>query len=362
MAKLIKVQGAGGSPDGAAIQEAAAIIRSGGLVGFPTETVYGLAADALNRTAVARVFEVKARPLDSALILHLAGADEAPRYVRAIPAVARDLMRDFWPGPLTIILPRAELVPEITAGGRENIAMRVPDHPVARDLIRACGTALVGPSANKTGRPSPITAADVLAELDADIEAVLDAGPAPLGMESTVLDLTSSPPAILRPGSVTLEQLSPYLGPLVLKGGGVAPDAARAGAVRPRLVLADAVPGDEGARLAWSLALRELARGRRTGLLLTEEGVRFGRRLLGETGHAGAAGAAEDDTWPPGLVVASLGPSGDLRVPASRLYPALRLLERAGCDLIVAEPLPLHGLGLAIMNRLQKAASEVLRA
>ncbi len=354
MAQLIRVEAhLAGSPGyQKGIREAAAIIHDGGLVGFPTETVYGLAAHGLDGRAVARVFEVKQRPLDSALILHLADAAEAPRYARSVPDPALGLMDAFWPGPLTIILAKAAVVPDIVSAGRSNVGMRVPDHQVARDLVRAVGRPIVGPSANKWGRPSPMTAQDVLAELGEGIEAVLDSGPARLGMESTVLDLTRTPPAVLRPGAITLDQLRPYLADVVMGSAHSRPAAARPGAVgeatagrglRMRLVLLDEEPGSRAANGAVALAHVFSQRGERAAVLV-QDGLLTG-----------------DRTAEPGVVdVCLLGPAGDLRAAAARLYPALRECESSGYDVVVAAPVPRQGLGLAIMNRLEKMAAEVV--
>jgi len=345
VARLIDVRpGKVAGPDyRKAIAGAAAIIRGGGLVGFPTDTVYGLAADALNKVAVARVFEVKGRPRDSALILHLSRAEQAWRYAAGVPPVARRLMDDFWPGALTLVMKKAPVVPAITAGGRDSVALRIPAHPVALDFIRECGGPVVGPSANRSGRPSPVTPADVLDELGDDIDAVLDAGPAPLGMESTVLDLTAVPPALLRPGPVTAESLSPYLEELAspLPGASGAGRGAESPGISVPLVLAGLEPGGEAAARLWRLAGEALAAGRRPGLLLTSEGR-----------DAGAAGR--------GMVTFVLGPRADLAGIAARLYAGLRALEAQGCDVIFAEPVGCSGLGAAVMDRLRRAAREVV--
>jgi L-threonylcarbamoyladenylate synthase len=359
VARLIQVLSQEG-PDGAGsrhrapVEEAADVVRRGGLVGFPTDTVYGLGANALNPVAVARVYEVKRRPLDSPLIVLLGRIEDAAALVRELPRPARALMERFWPGPLSIVLERSPLVPEITAGGGRTIALRVPGRALTRDFVQACGSPVTAPSANKSGRPSPLSAQDVLADLGAEIEAVLDAGPSPSGLESTVLDLTAEPAMVLRPGPIALEQLEPYCGRLVLQSGhrtGGRP----AGPTLP-LVLVNLPPGPATARRAWEIAGRELANGRRPGLLLTEEGLREGPPQEGGAERGARQGGRE------GPVVASLGPAGDLAALAGRLYPALRELEASGCEVIVAEPVPRVGLGLAIMSRLEKTAVEVVEA
>ncbi len=198
--------------DAEAVRRAAEVIRAGGLVAFPTETVYGLGADALSAAAVTRIFEAKERPRGNPLIVHLAGLDALGEVVAQVPARVQDIARRFWPGPLTLVLPRARAVPLVTTGGLETVAVRVPDHPVARALIAAASRPIAAPSANRSGRPSPTCAEHVREDLDGRIELILDGGPTPVGVESTVLDMTSEPPTLLRPGGVTLEQLESCLG------------------------------------------------------------------------------------------------------------------------------------------------------
>ncbi|MBX6378963.1 MAG: threonylcarbamoyl-AMP synthase, partial [Clostridia bacterium] len=193
-----------------AVATAATILRHGGLVAFPTETVYGLGADAFNEDAVRRIFAVKGRPPDNPLIVHVAGPRDVGR-LSLEPSAARALIAAFWPGPLTLVLPRRPEVPAVVAAGLDSVAVRCPAHPVARALIAAAGTPLAAPSANRSGRPSPTWAADVLADLGGLIDAVLDGGPCPVGVESTVVDLTGPRPVLLRPGGVTVEALRRHL-------------------------------------------------------------------------------------------------------------------------------------------------------
>jgi len=201
------------------ILRGAEVIRAGGLVAFPTETVYGLGADALSDSAVARIFEAKERPRGNPLIVHLADAAVLESVAARVPPRARDVAARFWPGPLTLVLPRASTVPLITTGGLDTVAARVPSHPVALALIEASGRPIAAPSANRSGRPSPTRAGHVRDDLDGRIDMILDGGPTPVGVESTVLDMTTEPPMLLRPGGVTLEQLRDCLGEVaVLKG------------------------------------------------------------------------------------------------------------------------------------------------
>ena len=325
-----------------ALAIAAGILAAGGLVGFPTDTVYGLAADALSPAAVARVYRSKQRPANQPLILLLAESGEAPAYVTGIDRLTRQLMDEFWPGQLTLVLNRTPIVPDITAGGRGSIGLRVPGHPVARDLVRALGRPVVGPSANRSGRPSPTCAADVLAELGGDIDAVLDGGPASLGVESTVLDLTVRPPVVLRVGAVSVGRLQRTAGELVV------PTGARAGSGKmgPRLVVLDVVAGGGDPAAALWLAADELAeRGLHVGVLAPADAAG------GSPGHPATAAA--------GLVWLRLGIAGDAESIAGGLYPALRQAEFAGCDVVVAATMSGSGLIAAVNGRLLSLADEV---
>jgi L-threonylcarbamoyladenylate synthase len=209
--------------DVAAIAQAAQALRAGELVGIPTETVYGLAADADNEAAVAQIFAAKGRPTDHPLIVHLASSAQVARYAAQVPDFAQRLMDAFWPGPLTLILPRRPGVAAAAAGGQDSIGLRCPSHPVAQALLRACGLGLAAPSANRFGRVSPTTAAHVQAELGSAL-LVLDGGPCPVGIESTLVDCTRGAPVVLRPGQITREQLQAACGRSVGQPG--EPDAA----------------------------------------------------------------------------------------------------------------------------------------
>jgi L-threonylcarbamoyladenylate synthase len=198
-------------PDAAAITKAAEVIRAGGLVAFPTETVYGLGADGLSEAAVRRIFEAKGRPESKGLILHLCEPAQA-REVAEVSPEAERLMAAFWPGPLTLVLPALPVVPAVTTGGGNTVAVRMPDHPVALALIRAAGRPIAAPSANPSGAPPPRTATEVLAGLDGRFDLLLDAGSTPLGTPSTLLDLTQQPPRILRQGAVAAEEIQKALG------------------------------------------------------------------------------------------------------------------------------------------------------
>lgn len=307
------------------VLEAAALLRAGRLVAFGTETVYGLGADATNGLAVAAIFTAKGRPLFNPLINHFPTAEAAFEHVEAGDLAWR-LAAAFWPGPLTLVLPRRTDTPvDLLAGaGLDTLAVRVPAHPVALALLAGAGVPVAAPSANRSGAVSPTTAAHVLADLDGRIDAVLDCGPAGVGVESTVLDLTGPAPVLLRPGGVPVESIEALIGP-VERGGG---DAAH-----PRS------PGQLASHYAPSLPLR-----------LDAASARAGEALL-------AFGAA-----PPGAApIWNLSERGDLAEAAARLFAGLRWLDaegrRLGLQGIAAMTVPDAGLGAAINDRLRRAAA-----
>jgi L-threonylcarbamoyladenylate synthase len=334
-------------PDADSITEAARVLASGGLVAFPTETVYGLGADALNPRAVARIFEAKGRPADNPLIVHVADADALARLVTEVPPAARTLIARCWPGPLTLVLSASPAVPEVTRGGAPTVAIRMPAHPVALMLIRAAACPVAAPSANRSGRPSPTTAQHVLADLGDAIDLVLDAGPTPVGVESTVLDLTGPVPVVLRPGGVTVEMLQEILGSVAVVASdtqltqelrGRSPGTRyRHYAPRARVVLVEAPLARVGTEMA--AAIRRLwDQGLRVGVMTTVETL---------------------SSLPPGAAVRVMGRRDDPEVIAANLYALLRDLDDAGLDAIVVEGIPERGVGRAVMDRLRRAAGLV---
>ena len=194
------------------IEKAAKILKSGGLVAIPTETVYGLAADALNSDAVAKIFKAKGRPMDNPLIVHISRFEEIYRLVKGVPHKAKELADRYWPGPMTIILPKSDIIPDEVSAGLPTVAVRMPSHPVARAIIEKTGRPLAAPSANSSGLPSPTTAKHVMDDMNGKIEAIVDGGPCDVGIESTVVTLATDPPRLLRPGGITHEQLEAVLG------------------------------------------------------------------------------------------------------------------------------------------------------
>jgi L-threonylcarbamoyladenylate synthase len=330
----------------AAIAHAATIIRQGGLVAFPTETVYGLGADALSAAAAARIFEAKQRTLNDPLIVHIAAAadvervadlDRLPPAGRAAMAV---LIDRFWPGPLTLVLPRRGTVPALISAGLDSVAVRVPDHPTARALIAASGTPIAAPSANRFGHVSPTTADHVLADLDDRIDMVLDGGPTRIGVESTVVSLLHAQPRILRPGGVTREQLRASGIALDKRIGAHSADSAAQPA--PGMLASHYAPR---ARVVLHTSLSDLLASHAA---LRADGARVGALLL--NAHASAARAAGVDP---------LYLLGDTADDAARaLYAGLRALDASGVATILAIEPEVDGLGEALRDRLTRAAAK----
>ena len=322
------------------LERAAEILRAGGLVALPTETVYGLGANALDAEAVERIFAAKQRPAWDPMIVHIADEAMLEELVTEIPDAARRLMAAFWPGPLTLLLKKTAAVPDAVTAGRPLVGVRMPAHPVALELIRRAGVPVAAPSANIFGRISPTTAAHVLADLDGRIDAVLDAGPTQHGVESTVLDTCQSPMLIYRPGAVTAEQIRAVAGAAeVFKGSGELEEAQpspglglRHYAPRARLVLVEAPLAELKARLAEE-ALRWP--GERVGVMLPAE-VPFS--MMGAIPHS----------WGRWIEPEEL---------ARGLYAGLRALDAQGCTVILCPLPPADGIGVAIRDRLIKAGT-----
>jgi L-threonylcarbamoyladenylate synthase len=324
-----------GRPDATAIAQAATFIRNGELVAFPTETVYGLGADALNPGALSRIYEVKGRPSDNPLILHLASLEQLALVASELPAIAAQLIDAFWPGALTLVLPKTPAVPDVATGGLSTVAVRMPAHPVALALIAAAQTPLAGPSANRSGRPSPTIAQHVFADLQGRIPLILDAGPTQIGLESTVVDVTCTPPTILRPGGITQEAITAVIG-RVQNVAGPAQQRRSPGmryrhySPRARVLLVEKAQ-TETLQAAVAEALRH---HERVGCLL--------HRL-------------EPEDMPPSVKVTRVG--GSVADYAQGLFLALRALDEWGLDMIVVEGVRERGLGVAVMDRLRRAAS-----
>ncbi|WP_053633793.1 MULTISPECIES: L-threonylcarbamoyladenylate synthase [unclassified Streptomyces] len=312
------------------IEKAAGVLRAGGLVALPTETVYGLGANAEDPAAVARIFQAKGRPPSHPLIVHIPSAESLDDWVQDVPDTARRLAEHFWPGPLTLILRRGRRVPLEATGGLETVAVRVPDHPVALALLSTFGGGVTAPSANRFGAVSPTTADHVRTELGDAVDFVLDGGSCAVGVESTIVDATGDTPTILRPGGVTREALEALLG-----GPLAAPSSSR---VR--------VPGQHPSHYA--------PRGR--VVLVEPDRVIAEAELAQRLGHRVGVLVPASVAHVPVKAHAVVALPASMTAYAQGLYGFLRELDQQGCDLIVASLPTEEGLGLAIANRLRRAA------
>ncbi len=330
-------------PEKQKIEEAAKILREGGVVAFPTETVYGLGADALLPEGAKRIYEAKGRPSDNPLIVHIAAFQDLEKIAREIPPQAKALADAFWPGPLTMILPKRESVPRETTGGLDTVAVRMPDHPAALALIRESGGFIAAPSANISGRPSPTRAEHVLEDLDGRIPLILDGGPVGIGIESTIVDLTEEIPQILRPGFVTGEMIAAVTGPVKEDPALTAADDSahpkapgmkyRHYAPKAEVILVDGERRRVIERIN-ALTAEDREKGIRTGVLCT----------------------AETEPQYEADVVKSIGSRTDEESITRNLYALLRAFDEKGVDRIYSECFPDLTVGKAVMNRLEKAA------
>jgi len=329
-------------PDKQILAQAAQLLKKGKLVAFPTETVYGLGANGLDSQAVASIYQAKGRPSDNPLILHIARQEELARLVTHIPPSAQALMDSYWPGPLTIVLHRRAIVPDIVSGGLDTVAVRLPASVVARELIALAGVPIAAPSANTSGRPSPTSAKDVLDDLNGRIDAIIDTGSCDIGVESTVVDCTTPVPTLLRPGGITLEMLIDTLGEIetdpALDGGESIPKSPGMKYVHyapsaPMILFEGAYPS------IFHNMLQEiqtsLVAGKRVGAILSQESARH---------------------LPLTVVSAVYGSRQKLEDIAANLYTTLRSFDNEPVDIIYAEGVEEMGIGLAIMNRLRKAS------
>jgi len=332
-------------PDIEKVRVAANIIREGGSVAFPTETVYGLGADALNSKAVTALFKAKKRPIDNPPIVHVENVNDVYRLAEQIPPKADQLMKEFWPGPLTLVFKRSETVPDVTVAGLDTIAVRMPQHAVALALIRESRVPIAAPSANLAGKPSPTSAEHVFNDLNGRIAAILNGGPTRIGVESTVLDLSVEPAMVLRPGGTSLETLKMTLGdvklhPFVVTEKELAIENTRSPGMKHRHYAPKApVIVVEGMITAVMATVKLLIanywlQDKRVGVLATAE----------------TAWAYEAD------VVKSLGSRRNVDAIAANLFRLLREFDEEKVDIIITESVPTEGLGLAVMNRLRKAS------
>ncbi len=330
------------------LKAAAEIIRQGGLVAFPTETVYGLGADAFNTDAVKKIFKVKGRPADNPLIVHVSSSDHIDILARDVPEEAYRLIDKAWPGPLTIVLRKRAEVPKVTTGGLDKVAVRCPAHPVALKLIDEAGTPIAAPSANRSGKPSPTRAEHVLRDLGGSIDAILDGGEVFFGVESTIIDLTTDPPTLLRPGPIDVDFLEKAIGRIDI------PSFARGFGSADRALS----PGTK---------YRHYAPDRALILIDTVDpiprAIKVARSFIGEGLRICVLGPKEYSRYfePLGVAYLSYGSIDNLYEVARNLYSKLREIDQLDIDLCIALPVEERGIGLAIMNRLRKASSRIVR-
>ena len=326
------------------IAEAAKILSQGGLVAFPTETVYGLGGDAFDPKAAAGIYAAKGRPSDNPLIVHISKVEDLEKLSDEVPLSAYKLAKEFWPGPLTMIIKKNDKVPKTITGGLETVAVRLPANPIARAIIEASGTFVAAPSANLSGRPSPTTGKHVIEDLTGRVDMIVDGGAIEIGLESTIVDLSEDVPMILRPGYVTLEQLKAVLGEVTMDKGlmatlkeNVAPKAPgmkyRHYAPKAELTI---IKGEEDKVLdkMEALLIEGVEKGLKVGIMTTES-------------HKDRFNAGE---------VVSLGGTDNGEEIAAHLFAALRLFDELNVDVIYSEAFSEEGIGHAVMNRLNKAA------
>ena len=329
--------------DRKAIARGGEILKNGGLVAFPTETVYGLGGNALDPKASMKIYAAKGRPSDNPLIVHIADIRDLDKIVTEVPEKARILAEKYWPGPLTMILPKADIVPKETTGGLDSVAVRFPSDPIAQELILAAGGYVAAPSANTSGRPSPTTAGHVAEDLGEAIDMIIDGGQVNIGLESTIVDFTENIPVVLRPGYISLEMLRETLGDVRMDKGLIKPDSKvhpKAPGMKYRHYAPQAdltlVEGETEAVVETinRLAGEKLAEGRKVGIICTDE---------------------TKDRYPAGMLE-SIGARARQETVAHNLYAVLRDFDDRGAEYIFSEGFSEDNLGRAIMNRLNKAA------
>lgn len=344
--EIVKIRSKGepfSEEEEAALRRAGKIIRDGGLVAFPTETVYGLGGDGLNRDSSRKIYAAKGRPSDNPLIIHICRLEDICAIVREFPEMARTAAEAFWPGPLTMILPKSDRVPAETTGGLDTVAVRFPSHPAARMLIGYGGGFVAAPSANLSGKPSPTTAKYVIEDMDGRIDMILDGGEDEIGLESTIVDMTVTPPQILRPGYITKEMLESVLGEIDTDATIIEPGSAQAPrapgmkyrhyAPRGELTIVEG-PSERVIAYMNEAAAADRAAGRRTGIIATSD---FAGSYCADVVKCVGSRAEEDSI-------------------ARKLFTVLREFDDEDVARIYSESFDSQGLGQAIMNRLLKAA------
>ncbi len=342
-------------PDVEAIRYAASVIRSGGLVAFPTETVYGLGANAFNGDAVRRIYVVKGRPLDNPVIVHVCDVGQLELVASRVPEEAYKLIERMWPGPLTLLLPKSDLIPSVVTAGLDTVAVRMPAHPVALELIRESGVPIAAPSANISGKPSPTRGEHVVEDLYSKVEVILDAGETLYGVESTIVNLLVDPPIVLRPGAYPLEEIERILGkrisiPEFARGLGEAERALAPGmkyrhyAPDTPLVLVEADSYNVSSRIVEAvrdIVLEYKAQGLKIALVTHSETQELYKGIVDR------------------LLV--IGSRSNIYEVARNLFSTLRAIDKLGVDVAIIEGVEEKGLGLAVMNRLRKASTRRIK-
>lgn len=343
-------------PEPAAIEEAAQALRDGRLVVFPTETVYGLGAHALDPDAVRKIFAAKERPASDPLIVHIAHIGQVNQVAMGMPPGARKLALSFWAGPLTLILKKKPDVPDLVTAGLPNVAVRVPSHRVARALMETSGIPIAAPSANRFSRPSPTTAAHVIADLDGRVDLILDGGPTDIGLESTIVDFSVDPPVLRRPGGITLEQIRSLVPDVLAQEGTAHPEEPQVSpgqltrhyAPRAALTLFEGPAAALIERMA-AEARKMVAQGSRVGILAPEEDLKALAPLIAASAAAGK------------ITVQPFGSRADVDRAGRELYGAIRAIDATGVDVIFASSIGSDGLARAIRDRLTRAAEGRIR-
>lgn len=333
-----------GKMDKASLKEAGEVIKNGGLVAFPTETVYGLGANALDGEAVKNIFKVKGRPQDNPLIVHVSDFN-IDNYVKEVPEIAHSLMSRFWPGPLTIILKKSDIIPDVTSAGLDTVGLRMPSSAIALELIKEAGVPIAAPSANISGRPSPTDVKRCIEDLNGKIEYIIGGERSNVGLESTIVDCTQDPPCVLRPGGITLEMLkliNPdiYIDPVILK----VPEKD----FRPK------APGMKYRHYAPKAPVKIIDGDLQKTIEKINEMV---QNIIGEGRKVGLIVTDETRNHYDKGIVMSIGSRSDLSTVGKNLFEILRALDDKGVDVILSESFEEKGIGIAIMNRLKKAAS-----
>jgi L-threonylcarbamoyladenylate synthase len=336
MVKIIKVDR--NNPDEKILNMAVEVLRRGGLVAFPTETVYGLGADALNEEAVRRIFEAKGRPPDNPIIVHVGNMEQVYSLVEDVPPDAERLMEAFWPGPLTLIFYKSPIVSDIVTGGSPKVGIREPQNEIALTLLNLFGRPIAAPSANASGRPSPTKAEHVIEDLGDKVDLIIDGGDVSFGVESTVLDITTDPPVLYRPGACPKEEIEKVLKKKIVfwkevKKENIPSPGLKYRHYAPKVPLYIIEEFNE----IWQNKIRSwIKEGKKVGVLASEE---------------------TKNIYPKDLKVYVIGSRSDLYNIALNLFPSLRRLEKE-VDIILAESYPEEGIGLAIMDRLKRAAGD----